>query len=224
MLTYTQEMEKRKIAADKLKKVSEEIKELSNKPVAKSLFQNNELEKLREREEKLKQLYIQEQTLKRYLTVAKSNCKKLYALENIQAVIDIFNKYSGRRCGEKTKENIRKEAQENGMNIYFTDDEIVFCTGLYGYDRIPVFTKYVNGIKYTITDNNNKINILDKDCFKLPDPNTIIEDIEIYVRTKEIEFFKLQQMYKELEEKIKEYNENNPFNHQSIKDGIFYMD
>lgn len=139
-------------------------------------------------------------------------------------VIDIFNRYSGKKCGEKTKEKIRTEAKENGINMYFVDDGITFYMGLYGYDRITLYTRYIDGVKQTITDNDNKINTLEANMFHLPDAETIIDNVEVYTEEKEAEFLRLKEMYKALDEAIKDYNKNCPFKSQYIRDGIAYMD
>ena len=139
-------------------------------------------------------------------------------------VIDIFNRYSGKKCGEKTKEKIRTEAKENGINMYFVDDGITFYMGLYGYDRITLYTRYIDGVKQTITDNDNKINTLEANMFHLPDAETIIDNVEVYTEEKEAEFLRLKEMYKALDEAIKDYNNNCPFKSQYIRDGIAYMD
>ena len=108
--------------------------------------------------------------------------------------------------------------------MYFVDDEITFFMGLHGYDRIALFTRYIDGKKQTITDNENKINVLTKDMFHLPEWETIINDVEAYTEEKEAEFLRLKEKYRELEEAITQYNKNCPFKHQYIRDGVSYMD
>lgn len=145
MLNYNQTIEKINTISGELKKLKEKTDHYTHKDTCRSLFQNGKIEELKQIESNYKKDVEKEQTLKRYLTVYRSNAEKLYKLENIQTIIDIFNKYSGKKCGEKTKEKIRTEAKENNINMYFVDDEITFYMGLYGHDRITLFTRYMEG-------------------------------------------------------------------------------
>ena len=224
MLNYNQTMERINTIAEELKTLKTKTDIYTHRDTCKSLFQNGKTEELKQAEADFEKSAYKEQTLKRYLTVYKSNAEKLYKLENIQTIIDIFNKYSGKKCGEKTKEKIRTEAKENNINMYFVDDEITFYMGLYNHERITLFTRYIDGVKQTIIDNENKINVLTKDMFHLPEAETIIDNVEAYIEEKEAEFLKLKEMYKTLEEAIAQYNKNCPFKHQYIRDGIAYID
>ena len=60
--------------------------------------------------------------------------------------------------------------------------------------------------------------------FHLPENEQLIENVEEYTEQKEKEFLKLKEMYNNLENAISEYNKNNPFKHQYIRDGIMYLD
>jgi hypothetical protein len=224
MLNYNQTIEKINTIGGELKKLKEKTDHFAHRDNTRSLFQNGKIEELKQAEAEFLTNTQKEQTLQRYLTVYKSNAEKLYKLENIQTIIDIFNRYSGKKCGEKTKEKIRTEAKENNINMYFVNDEITFYMGLYGHDRITLFTRYIDGKKQTITDNENRINVLTKDMFHLPEWETIIDDVEAYTEEKEAEFLRLKEKYKELEEAITQYNKNCPFKHQYIRDGVSYMD
>lgn len=224
MLNYIQTIEKINGIKAELKALETKTDIFKHREHTKSLYQNGKTEELKQAEADFVKDAEAEQTLKRYLTVYKSNAEKLYILENIQTIIDIFNKYSGKKCGEKTKEKIKAEAKENNISMYFSDDEITFYMGLYGYDRIALFTRYIDGVKQTITDNENKINTLEKSMFHLPDADSIIDNVEAYTEGKEAEFLRLKEMYNTLDEAIKQYNNNCPFKHQYIRDGVLYMD
>lgn len=164
-----------------------------------------------------------EQTLRRYLTIYRSNAEKLFIIENLQTAIDIINKYSGKRCGEKTKDKIITEAQERGLRIYFIHDEIIFYRGM-GCNSTSVYTGCVNGVKQLITDTNNKINVLSTDMFSVPAVESIIDNVEEYTQNKEAEFTKIKEMYKALEDAVSAYNRDCPFHDQNIRSGIYYMD
>lgn len=164
-----------------------------------------------------------EQTLRRYLTIYQSNAKKLYIIENLQTVIDIINKYSGKRCGEKTKDKIVAEAHERGIRMYFIDDEIMFYRRM-GCPETVVQTRYIDGVKQTITDSYNKINTISADMFSVPSVDSIINNVEEYVQNKEAEFAKIKEMYKALEDAVSDYNRDCPFRSQCIGYGIHYMD
>jgi hypothetical protein len=224
MLTYIETMKKINAISGELKALKDKTDFYNHKDLCRSLFQNGKTEELKQIAADYKQNAEKEQTLKRYLTVYKSNAEKLYILENMQTIIDIFNKYQGKKCGEKTKDKIKAEAKENNISMYFSDGIITFFMGLYGYDRIEVYTKYIDGKKQTITDNDNKINCLDLNMFHLPTHEQIIDDVEAYTEQKEAEFLKLKQLYQALEEATKEYNKNCPFKSQYIRDGVLYMD
>lgn len=224
MLNYNQTIEKIKGIREELKTLETKTDFFKHRDYTKSLFQDGKTEELQKAEAEFLKSAEAEQRLKRFLTVYKSNAEKLYILENIQTIINIFNKYSGKKCGEKTKEKIKTEAKENNIAMYFSDDEITFYMGLYGYDKITVFTRYIDGEKQTITDNENKINELSKNMFHLPDADAIINSVEAYTEEKEAEFLRLKAMYKALEEATKKYNKNCPFKSQYIRDGISYMD
>ena len=224
MLNYNQTIEKIKAINEELKTLKAKTDFYTHRDHAKSLFQNGKTEELKQAEAEFEKSAKEEQTLKRHLTVYKSNAEKLYILENMQTLIDIFNKYSGKKCGEKTKEKIRTEAKENNINMFFTDDTITFYVGLYGYDRITIYSKYIDGEEQTITDNENKINTLSADMFHLPEQGAIIDNVEAYTEEKEAEFLKLKEMYQALEEATKKYNRNCPFKAQYIRDGINWID
>ena len=224
MLNYNQTMERIKIISGNIKTLEAKTDFYAHKDLCRSLLKGGKTEELKQVEADFLKDTQTEATLKRYLAVYKSNSEKLYILENIQTVINIFNKYSGKKCGEKTKEKIKAEAKEHNISMYFTDDEITFYMGLYGYDRITLYTRYIDGIKQTITDNDNKINTLDITIFHLPEADAIIDDVEAYTEAKEAEFLKLKESYKALEDAISVYNKNCPFKHQYIRDGVCYMD
>lgn len=224
MLNYNQTMEKLKNISAELQALKTKTDTFSHREKLREYKNAGQIEKIKKAEADFLKDAKKEQSLKQCLTVYKSNAEKLYILENIQTIIDIFNKYSGKKCGEKTKEKIRTEAKENGINMYFTHNTIVFCMGLYGYDRKEVYTKYIDGKEQTITDAENKINELSKNMFHLPDAESIINDVEGYTEQKQAEFLKLKSMYEALEEATKQYNNNCPFKHQYIKEGIFYID
>lgn len=224
MLSYNQTIEKIKDITEEIKTLETKTNIYKHREILREYHKNGNTEEIKKVEADFLKDAKKEQTLKRFLTVYKNNAEKLYILENIQTIIDIFNKYSGKKCGEKTKEKIKTEAKENGISMYFSDDEITFCMGLYGYDSITVFTRYIDGVKQTITDNDNKINVLETSIFHLPDAETIIDNVEEYTEGKEAEFLKLKQMYQELEEATKQYNKNCPFKSQYTREGIYYMD
>lgn len=188
------------------------------------LYTEGKTEELRQVEAEFVANAERENTLKRHLTVYKSNAEKLYILENMPKVIDILNKYEGKKCGEKTKDKIRAEAKEAECNMYFRDDSIVFYFGLSGYDTKTVYTKYIDGKQQTITDGENKINKIHVDMFHMPKAENVIEDVESYTQQKEAEFLNIKKMYADLEDAVKAYNENCPFKYQHVRDGVLYMD
>lgn len=224
MLTYNQTMEKIKNISAELQALKTKTDTFSHREKLREYKNAGQIEKIKKAEADFLKDAEKEQSLKQCLTVYKSNAEKLYILENIQKVIEIFNNYKGKKCGEKTKEKIKAEAKENGINMYFTHNTIIFCMGLYGYDRKEVYTKYIDGKEQVITDAENKINELSKNMFHLPDAESIIDNVEVYTEQKKAEFLKLKQMYETLEEATKQYNHNNPFKHQYVGEGIYYID
>lgn len=224
MLSYNQTIEKIKGITEEIKALETKTNIYKHRKILREYHKNGNTEAIKKAEADFLKDAEKEQNLKQCLTVYKSNAENLYILENIQKVIEIFNNYKGKKCGEKTKEKIKAEAKENGINMYFTHNTIVFCMGLYGYDRKEVYTKYIDGKEQTITDAENKINELSKNMFHLPDAESIIDDVEAYTEQKKAEFLKLKSMYVALEEATKQYNNNCPFKHQYIREGIFYID
>lgn len=224
MLNYNQTMEKLKNISAELQALKTKTDTFSHREKLREYKNAGQIEEIKKAEADFLKDAEKEQNLKQCLTVYKSNAEKLYILENIQKVIEIFNNYKGKKCGEKTKEKIKAEAKENGINMYFTHNTIVFCMGLYGYDRKEVYTKYIDGKEQTITDAENKINELSKNMFHLPDADLIIDDVEGYAEQKKAEFLRLKEMYNALDEAVKQYNKNCPFKHQYIRDGVLYMD
>ena len=224
MLNYNQTVVKLKEISDKIKSLEDKTDAFEYKDSLKSFFEEGKTEEM----ERVKLEYAKnndlKQVLRRCQIVYRSNSEKLYVLENIQTVIDVFNKYVGKKCGEKTRQKIVDEVRENGVGMYFNDTCIMFYTGLCGYNRTEVHTKYIDGERYMITDNDNKINELSLNMFNLPDEASVIDDVEQYVREKEAEFERLKAMYKELEEAVSNYNKNCPFRYQYIRDGISWMD
>lgn len=188
-----------------------------NQMIKKIIEIRTEVKKLSERTD-----YEQKSRLLRHLKVYAANAEKLYILENMPRVIEIMNKYAGKKCGEKTNLKIQEEIKAAGIIMYFTFDTITFCPSSGEY--YTVYTRYIDGIKQTITDDENKINRLSAEMFHLPERESVIKNVESFVARKEREFIKLKEKYNALEKACQDYNEDNPLEHIDIRKGIYWMD
>ena len=226
MLSYNQTIEKIKGITEEIKALETKTDIYKHREILREYHKNGNTEAIKKAEADFLKDAEKKQTLKHYLKVYNFNVEKLFILENMQIIIDIFNGFKGKKCGEKTREKIRAEVKEKcGCGLGFDDRSIrIFLYDFSIYKNLYIYTKYIDGKSLYILDNDNKIIELSKDMFLLPDAEIIINDIEGYAEQKQAEFLKLKQMYNALEEATKQYNHNCPFKHQYIREGIYYID
>lgn len=223
MLNYNQTIEKIKEIKAQIEKGKEIINNQRNE-LRKLSFDKSKIEKRRKDNEKYKKACENLTALRLYLKVYNQNAEKLFALENINTVIDIINQYKGKKCGPKTYEKLQSEIQnKTGNAISISNTNILLYEGA-GCREICLYTKYENGESHKIIDCNNVIQEINKDMFNLPDKSEIIENVEEYTEQKRKEFAELQARYDKLYEDISKYNANNPFKYQNIREGIRYID
>lgn len=153
--------------------------------------------------------------------------------ETVSALAEIFQKYAGKRVGEKTKAKISAElAEKANSNFYFLDYSSDGLS-LYIYRNLPKTNKYIdnslryhvylrttnengNNITYTIFDTDGKLKKITKENFNLCEykvPENLVE----YVENKQKQVDKINSIRKQLEQACNEYNGNNLFEMKYIR-------
>jgi hypothetical protein len=148
-------------------------------------------------------------TYKHYLV----NNAKVSLYEEIKNdIVDIFNKYSGKKYGEKTKEKIRNEILEKTQCWTWLDG--AYCDNRKWYmDITPKHKAFKFGDKFgfkiyyeNFVDENNIIQKIDLQGFKQSNVYPYVDDIQARIEqllTIKEEARKLQEL---LNEKMDEYN------------------
>lgn len=221
MLNYNQTIEKMKEIKKEIATTKKTAKAQEDKlrEISINFTETREKERIKKYNKKHQETREKVRLLQLYLQVYEQNARKIFILENIDTIIDIINRYKGKKCGPKTEEKICSEIH-NKTNANAGIDEM--CIYFYGivitYKRLDIYTKC------GIIDDSNVIQEMTKEMFWLPDKAEIIDNVEEYTEQKKKEFAELKARYDKLDVDIDKYNENNPFKQQNIREGINYID
>lgn len=152
MLNYNQTIEKIKeintqiaVAKETAKAQKDKLREMSI-----DFTETREKERIKKYNKKYQETCEKGQLLQLYLKVYNQNAEKLFILENIDTIIDIINRYKGKRCGTKTEEKICSEIR-NKTNIYAIIDK----THIYIYSIGTMLGHLDIYTKCRIIDENN---------------------------------------------------------------------
>lgn len=139
------------------------------------------------------------------------NAKVAFFVEYLPKVLDVYNKYAGKRVGEKTKEKIRTEIREllDGLNVnvYINNDGVNYSVLNSTWDIL--YFRYDTEYKKRLGMWNDeaKLNKFDVSMFN-PKNITYIDNSEEYIAAKKAQAEKIRELSIELENVRNVYNEN----------------
>lgn len=120
--------------------------------------------------------------------VLKDNAAQAFFAENIQTICSIWSKYAGKPCGEKTAEKIRKELfAALGVRVWISNKYSDACITCY-FDAGAPFrclefcTNRPNGEPAPALDNNNKIQPLSPEVFRVYNCGAYVDDVPAHVQ------------------------------------------
>lgn len=179
----------------------------------KAFLIKNEIDKKYERMMSLKRDYGEAKTKEErdridgeitYLVISNhvlmNNCIIALFNESISDILEVINRYKGRKCGEKTRDKIRDEIRwliggkvyldKHKMSVHFDliNKDIEFCT------------------KDGFVDNDNKINAIDVNDVILCDADEYIEDVDSYAKSLKALRDRAYKAREEFENACDEYN------------------
>lgn len=150
---------------------------------------------------------------KRNITV--KNAETAFLTQVFPKILDVINKYAGKRIGKKTEEKICAEI-ENTFNCYvrFNHLEDISINTPYTklnigftYGRVTVYAKRkTNRENYKNFDENGKLNKLTTDMFYMPTEKDCINNIDEYVNKKYNDLKAINVHIGKLQNMIAEYN------------------
>ena len=139
------------------------------------------------------------------------NAKVVFFEEWLPKVLEIYNKYAGKRVGEKTKEKIRTEIHEllDGLNVnvYIDNDGVNYSILNSTWDRLYFRYDTENKKRLGMWNSEGKLNKLDVSMFN-PKDIRYIYDSEEYMAVKKAQAEKIRELSIELEKARNIYNEN----------------
>lgn len=139
------------------------------------------------------------------------NAKVAFLAEYLPKVLDIYNKYSGKRVGTKTEDKIRAEIHELleglNVNVYLENDGINYSVLNSIWDKLHFRYDTENNKKLGMWNNEGKLNKLNISMF-YPKNITYINDTEEYIAAKTKQADKIRELSIELENARNVYNEN----------------
>lgn len=119
--------------------------------------------------------------------VLRDNAAQAFFAENIKTICNIWNKYAGKPCGEKTAEKIRKELfAALGVRVWISNKYSDACITCY-FDAPAPFrglefcTKRPNGEAVPALI-NNKIQPLDPEVFRVYNCGAYVDDVPAHVQ------------------------------------------
>lgn len=143
--------------------------------------------------------------------IIRHNAKVAFFAEYLPKVLEIYNKYAGKRVGEKTKEKIRTEIHEllDGLNVnvYINNDGVNYSILNSKWDAL--YFRYDSEYKKRLGmwNDEGKLNKLDVSMFN-PKNITYIDNSEEYIAAKKAQAEKIKELSNELEKARNIYNEN----------------
>lgn len=121
------------------------------------------------------------------IEILKDNAAQAFFVENIETICNIWNKYAGKPCGEKTAEKIRKELFETlGVRIWASNKYSDACITCYfdagaPFRSLEFCTKRPNG-EVVPALINNKIQPLSPEVFRVYNCGAYVDDVAAHVQ------------------------------------------
>lgn len=143
--------------------------------------------------------------------IIRHNAKVVFFEEYLPKVLDAYNKYAGKRVGEKTKDKIRTEINEllDGLNVnvYINNDGVNYSVLNSSWDIL--YFRYDTEYKKRLGMRNEegKLNKLDVSMLN-PKDIKYIDNSEEYIAAKKAQAEKIRELSNELEMARNIYNEN----------------
>lgn len=145
------------------------------------------------------------------IAILAQNAKRAFFAENIGKICDVWNKYAGKKYGEKTAEKIRDELKTaTGAGVWicnkYNETQItIYLQRANGCEVLPnnetEINAYIKG--YNPTDDENKIKPLDAGAVVLYWCGAYVDDIDEHVR----KFYEAREALKTAEENAKKARE-----------------
>ena len=153
---------------------------------------------------------------KRNITV--KNAETAFLTQVFPKILEILNKYAGKRIGKKTEEKVSAEIEKTfncyvrfnhlediSINTPYTKLNVGFT-----YGRVTVYAKRkTNRENYKNFDENGKLNKLTTDMFYMPTEKDYINNIDEYVNKKYNDFKAINVHIGKIQKMIEEYNTDN---------------
>ncbi len=138
-----------------------------------------------------------------HLNILKNNKNILFKKINMPIIVEIINKYAGKRAGEKPKEKINNEIKEacGGVNYFFNNGRRngIFCLG---YRFEPFGEGFTICCKRGFINNENIIQLLNIEDFEdLSETFIKPEDITQFIKDVEKEKKEIEEKKEELRRK-----------------------
>lgn len=143
--------------------------------------------------------------------IIRHNAKVVFFEEYLPKVLDAYNKYAGKRVGEKTKEKIRTEIYElfDGLNVnvYINNDGVNYSILNSKWDILYFRYDTENKKRLGMWNEEGKLNKLDVSMLN-PKDIKYIDNSEEYIAAKKAQADKIRELSNELENARNIYNEN----------------
>lgn len=154
--------------------------------------------------------YAENDKKKMERTIVQHNAEVVFLDEYLPAILDVYNKYAGKRVGEKTTEKIRNSLHEllGEMCHAYIDNDGIHYSILNGAWKCVYFSYDQKAQKRNSKwDKDGKLNNLVMAMFHT-NVGEYIESLEEYINTKREQAERIKQLSNELENARKEYDDN----------------
>ena len=146
-------------------------------------------------------------------TIIRHNAECVFLSEYLPLVLDVYNKYAGKRIGDKTRDKIRaavKEAlgdDEKHISVYIDSDGVNYSILNSAWKRAYFCYNTETKKSYSMWDSDGKLNKLEMFMFHT-DKGEYIEDSEKYIAMKKEQANKIKELSIEIEKARKEFDDN----------------
>ena len=159
-------------------------------------------DKLKQIDDELVTLYVEEETLNEEYTVLKSNYEYSVCKTVVPVICEVMNKYLGKRVGEKTTDKIKNEVYEKtGFRFYWSSS--------YFTCKLNIHSNNLNADLYVNWTDTNISHFFEEELTedKIHIREDYVEDIPAYVKQMREERSRLKQAMENLNQMIDKYNE-----------------
>ena len=195
----------------------EDVFERENRHKAEYAEANHDWEKMKEIAEKHDKEYKAEALRAARKKILDHNARIALLVEYFPIIIEVLNKYAGKRIGEKTKDKIREEINERtGVSVWIEDNysrgkiTIYHRNNYLVNNEITLYARKAESDFYRIYNEEGKLNTLSADMFDYDRTDKYIEDIDGYINRKMQELSEVNAAIKALTEKIRAYDSDLP--------------